>query len=163
MTPSLSLKISSPQKPTLTRPLRLHSRARSPELEGPASGNALFPTRTIVSLSDALTIRTEDASAGSSSTSPFRARSSTTPEKLRGIRSVILPTTRESQYRCFYLTTDDKGEAQEDASTGPPFWNRDTLIDRWVLNLPDREYASMWTIREGDLETCNACQIRNSW
>jgi hypothetical protein len=103
ITPALSVNVSSPLKPNLTSPERAQSRAKSPVLVSPTWGCAPFPTRTTVSLSVAFTTRPEDANAGSSCISPRRARSSTRPEKLRGIRSEILPTTQESQYRCFYL------------------------------------------------------------
>jgi len=35
----------------------------------------------------------------------------------------------------------------------PHFGYSDTQIDSWALNLPDREYASKWTILVGDFET----------
>ena len=50
-------------------------------------------------------------------------------------------------------STDNKGEAQYGVSIAHSGYS-DTLMNSWVLDLPDREYASTWTVLVGDLETC---------
>lgn len=113
------MKLSSPLKPNLRRPERLYRRATSPMLVRPGVGGATFPIRTTVSLLVALSTRANAASAGSSSMSPRRPRSSTRPEKLRGIRSEILPTTKVSQYHAFTQYPDDKKEVRHGTGTAP--------------------------------------------
>jgi hypothetical protein len=54
--------------------------------------------------------------------SPFRARSSTRPEKFRGIRSEILPTAQESQYYCCLFNLLMIRMTLSRAQAPPRFW-----------------------------------------